>query len=454
MKIIKSIPREERYFEETIVTEGNVDASTEYGVINVFDEFDYQTVLGFGGAFTESAAYNYSLLTDAQKKEFMEKYFSRENGIAYNFGRTHINSCDFSLDIYSYVEDGDKDLTTFNIERDRQYIIPFIKDAMSYCDDELVLFASPWSPPAYMKVNEDVVRGGEVKDEYKGTWAHYYAKYIKAMAAEGITISAITIQNEPNARQSWESCSYTPEEERDFIEQYLLPALDDEGLSDIKIMIWDHNKERVYDRTKRIFSSKVVEERVWGVAHHWYSGDHYEGLRLVHERYNKPLVSTENCGNITADLLTLAERYGKEICEDFNNFTAGFCDWNLLLSDQGGPFHNRSDKTTACAGVVFEDKSSGCYAPVLYDTVRKELIYTPIYYYIGHFSKYVQRGAIRTATTKYDEKLFSIAFKNPDGSFVLVVINSADQTMPVVIRHNDVCTETELEAHAVMTILL
>ena len=454
MKIIKSIPRQDIYFSESTIENGNLPSSTEYAVINVFDEFEYQTVLGFGGAFTESAAYNYARLTEAQKKDFLEKYFSRENGIAYNFGRTHINSCDFALDVYSYVEDGDKDLSTFNIDRDRQYIIPFIKDALAYCNEEITLFASPWSPPAYMKVNEDVTRGGELKDEYKGVWARYYAKYIKAMAEEGIVISAITIQNEPNARQSWESCSYSDDEEREFIEQYLLPTLDEEGLSDIKIMIWDHNKERVYDRTKHIFASKTVEDRVWGVAHHWYSGDHFEGLRLVHERYNKPLVSAENCGNISENVFSLAERYGKEICEDFNNFTAAFCDWNLLLSHQGGPFHNRSDKTVACAGVVFEDKSSGCYAPVLYDTEKKELIYTPIYYYIGHFSKFVQRGAIRTATTKYDERLFSIAFKNPDGGLVLVVLNTADRAMPIVVRHNGVCTETELEAHAIMTVLL
>ena len=454
MKIIRSVPRENRYFEEEFVENGNHSSSAEYAVINVFDEFEYQTVLGFGGAFTESAAYNYSLLTPAQKQDFLEKYFSRERGIAYNFGRTHINSCDFSLDIYAYVENGDKDLSTFSIDRERKYVIPFIKDAVNYCGEEIILFASPWSPPAYMKKNEDVTYGGEVKDEYKHVWARYYAKYIKAMAAEGVVISAITIQNEPNACQSWESCSYTAETEREFIEQHLIPVLDEEGLSDIKIMIWDHNKERVYDRTKHIFASQAVEERVWGVAHHWYSGDHFEGLRLVHERYNKPLISTENCGNITADLMTLTERYAREICEDFNNYTAGFCDWNLLLSDKGGPFHNRSEKTVSCAGVVFEDKSAGCYAPVLYDTEKKELIYTPIYYYIGHFSKFVQRGAVRTATTKYDEKLFTIAFKNPDGSLVLVVLNTADRAMPVIVRHEDVCTELELEPHAIMTAIL
>ena len=123
MKIIKSIPNENRYFEEVIIEDGNIDSITEPAIINVFDEFEYQTVLGFGGAFTESAAYNYAQLTDEQKKDFMIKTFSRKDGIGYNFGRTHINSCDFSLDIYTYVERGDRDLSTFNIERDRKYII-------------------------------------------------------------------------------------------------------------------------------------------------------------------------------------------------------------------------------------------------------------------------------------------------------------------------------------------
>lgn len=454
MKIIKSIPGEGRYFEESLLEAGNAPERSETGIVNVFDEIEYQEMLGFGGAFTESSAYNYSLLTDEQKKAFMEGYFSREKGIGYNFGRTHINSCDFALDIYTYIEEGDKELETFNIDRDRRYIIPFLKDAMAYCAEELVLFASPWSPPAFMKDNESPIRGGSLKEEYKEVWARYYAKYIKAMAGEGINISAISVQNEPMAKQTWESCYYSPEDEREFIEKYLSPVLESEGLSHIKIIVWDHNKERVYDRSKKIFSSPAVKERVWGVGHHWYTGDHFEGMRLVHECFDKVLISSENCGSINEDAAALAERYGKELCGDFGNFTAAFCDWNLLLSQQGGPFHNRSAKSTACAGIVFEDKSSGCHAPVLYDTEKKELIFTPIYYYIGHFSKYVARGAKRVASTKYSEHIHAVAFKNPDGQIVLVVMNAADKTLPVVVRHNDVCTKTMLEAHAIMTVLL
>ena len=356
--------------------------------------------------------------------------------------------------IYTYIEENDFELKTFNIDRDRKYIIPFIKDALQYCSEELTLFASPWSPPAFMKDNESPIKGGSLKEEYKKTWAKYYAKYIKAMAEEGITISAITVQNEPKAIQPWESCYYSPEDEKEFIEKYLAPTLDAEGLSEIKIIIWDHNKERVYDRSKRVFASETVKNRVWAVGHHWYSGDHFDGMRLVHEQFGKVLISTEICGSIRDDVNTLAERYGKEIIGDFSNFTSAFCDWNLLLSENGGPSHNRNAETTSSAGVIYEDKSCGCYAPVLFDTKNQELIFTPIYYYIGHFSKYVQVGAKRIATTKYDERLSVIAFKNPDNSIVLVIMNTADQTMPAVIRHNDICTRIDVEAHSIVTAIL
>ena len=454
MKIIKTIPLEHKFFEEEVVENGNKSAGTESGVINVFEEFQYQEVIGFGGAFTESAAYNYSLLSDEQKKEFMENYFDPVKGIGYNFGRVHINSCDFSIDLYTYVQDGDTTLESFNVDRDRKYVIPFIKDAQKHTGEGLFLFASPWSPPAYMKDNEYPFEGGSLKEEFKPVWAHYYAKFIKEYQKEGIKIAAVTVQNEPIAKQSWESCYYSPEDERDFIEQYLAPALDEEGLSDIQIIIWDHNKERVYDRAKKIFTSKAVEERVWAVGHHWYSGDHFDGLRLVHERYNKKLISTEICGVITDNALEVAENYARELCGDFNNYTSAFCDWNLLLNEWGGPFHNRCRQPDATEQLVYENKGIGCYAPVLYHSVEKKLIYTPIFYYVGHFSKFVKRGAHRIATTKYSDTMQACAFENPDGSLVLILANISDRSLPATVRHNDVCTGFTMPAHSIATVLL
>ncbi len=454
MKIIRTVPNEKVYFKSEILDKGNAPECLEMGIINVFDEIEYQQVIGFGGAFTESAAYNYANLTDAQKKQFMELYFDKDKGIGYNFGRIHINSCDFSLDIYSCVTDGDITLESFNIEREKKYIIPFVKDAQKYSGEPLTIFASPWSPPAYMKDNESVIRGGKVKEEFKAVWAKYYTEYIKAMRQEGIDIWAITVQNEPIAKQSWESCYYSADDEREFIEKYLIKALDDADMNDIKIIVWDHNKERVYDRAKKIFVSEMVKNRVFAVGHHWYSGDHFDGMRLVYEKFGKICISSENCGGISDDPLMLAERYGKELCGDFNNFTAAYCDWNLLLSDKGGPFHNRGEKTTSCAGIVFEDKSEGCHAPILYNTEKRELEVTPIYYYIGHFSKYVKKGAIRIATTKYCEQIHTCAFKNPDGKIVLIMINVSDMELPAVIRHSDVCTETTLPPHSAATVIL
>jgi len=454
MKLYRTVPGQGIYHREEDLTSGNEKESRERGLICVYDEVKYQSILGFGGAFTESSAYNYSLLTDAQKQEYMEAHFGTD-GLNYNFGRTHIASCDFSLDIYSHVESGDSDLSTFSLDRDRKYIIPFIRDAQKYTGTQLMLFASPWSPPAYMKDNESAIKGGCLKEEYKALWAAYYCRYIQEMEKEGIEIFAVSVQNEPKAVQTWESCSYSAAQEAEFIEKYLAPALDANGLSHIKIIIWDHNKERVYERARDTLQSPVVRERVWAVGHHWYSGDHFEGLRLVHEQFGKTLISTEICSVINEDVNEAAERYGIELCEDFNNFTAAFCDWNMLLDEKGGPYHNRNKPPKKLAdGRIFEDKSRGCYAPVLYHTDTKTLEYTPIYHYIKHFSKFVQRGAVRVATTNHDCRMHSCAFQNPDGSLVLVVVNPTDERLPAVIRRNGECTGTALEPHSIITVLL
>ena len=449
-----SIPAQNVYFQEEELQFSFDNDKMEGRVVNLFSEVEYQEMLGFGGAFTESAAYNYAQLTDEQKESFMKSLFTRKEGIGYNFARMHINSCDFSLDIYSYVEKGDMTLETFDLSRDEKYIIPMVKDALKYTDEEIFLFASPWSPPDYMKENESPIRGGALKEEYKAVWGRYYAKYIQEMAKRGITISAITIQNEPKHCGPWESCYYSAAGEREFIEKYLVPALDEAGLSHIKIIVWDHNKERVYDRAKKLFESKTVYNRVWAIGHHWYSGDHFDGIRIAHEKFNKPLISTEICGDINADVQSLAERYGKELIGDANNFTAAFCDWNLMLSDKGGPFHNRNAETVSCAGIVYEDKSSGCYAPILFDTEKRELIYTPIYYYIGHLSKFVEKGAVRLGTSSYHEKIRTAAFRNPNGTIVMIIMNEMNYEMSVNLRYNDDGAAHKLPPHSIETIVI
>lgn len=454
MTVITTCPAKNRFFASSEIPMNNVPEKTEKAVVNLFEDVCYQEVVGFGGAFTESSAYNYSLLSEEDKVRFLKAYFDPDEGIGYNFGRTHINSCDFSLERYTYVKEGDRELSTFDISHDRKYIIPFLKDAQKYCREDLILFASPWSPPAFMKDNGSMVHAGSLLEEYKTSWAHYYAKYIKAYAECGIRISALTVQNEPIANQRWESCYYSDRDEKQFLQNYLIPALDEEGLSDIRIILWDHNKERVFDRSRNILRSRVLKKRVWAVGHHWYSGDHFDGLTLVHEILHKPGICTEFCRSIRQPVQQVAEQYGKEICENFNHFDIASCDWNLLLDQNGGPFHDRTAETESVPGVIHDVVDGGCYAPVLYDKKTGKLVFTPIYYYIGHFSKFVRRGATRIAVTKYTDALHVCAFRNPDGTLVCILQNSCDLDLPVTLRLDGKCTGIQTEAHSVSTLLI
>ncbi len=450
MRRIESCLGEQTFFREDQVEMNGLPSQTEGAIINLYDDVRYQEILGFGGSFTESSAYLYSCLSREDQRRFLELYFHEQRGIGYNFGRTHINSCDFSLGVYASAEEGDSDLAGFNLEREKQYIIPFLKDVLAYCKQELVLFASPWSPPAYMKDNGRMCGGGKLLPEYKHVWARYYAKYIKAMAQEGIKIRAVTVQNEPNASQLWESCTYSAKEEEEFIDRYLIDALQSEGLEDVQIIIWDHNKERIYDRAKTILHNPRVNEHVWAVAHHWYSGFHFEGLRLVYEQLGKPTICSEFCGPITQNVNSLAEQYGIEMCGNLNHSNIASCDWNLLLDEKGGPYHNRTAKTQEGG---FEQKDVGCYAPILYDTQQNRLVVTPIYYVIGHFSKFIQRGAVRVATTAYHPHLYTCAFVNPDGSRVCVILNPTDEHLPAVLRYHDGCTEIGMKPHSIVTLV-
>ena len=186
----------------------------------------HQTFLGIGAALTDAAAETFYKLTEEQQKLFMEAYYSVDKGIGYSLGRTIIHSCDFSSGSYTYIEEGDADLKTFNIEHDREFRLPFTKLAIAAAGGKLTMYASPWSPPAFMKTTNNMLQGGKLKPEFYQPWANYYAKFIKAYEKEGIPIWGLTIQNEPMAKQTWETCIYSAEEERDFLKNYLGPTLE------------------------------------------------------------------------------------------------------------------------------------------------------------------------------------------------------------------------------------
>ena len=410
-------------------------------VIKVYPELQEQTMEGFGGAFTEASTVCYDSLTEAAKQEFLEGCFG-ENGLKYNVGRLHMNSCDFALGNYAYVEEGDDDLHTFDISHDRQQIIPLIKKAMQcHGEEELSLLVSPWSPPAYMKTNGEMNHGGKLKEECYGLWADYYVRFLEEVRKEGLNIRYLTIQNEPEAVQTWDSCIYTAEEEGIFAAKYLIPALKKAGLGDIQVFIWDHNKENMYDRAKGSFGVEGCREGVSGVAMHWYTGDHFDGIRAVKRAFpEKKVFFTEGCVEYSrfADSgeIQKAEMYAHDMLGNFKAGVEAFFDWNLLLSVEGGPNHVGN----FCAAPIMCDGKGG---------MEKRLSY----YYIGHFSRYIRRGAKQVMNTCYTDTLETVAFVNPDGSRAVVILNRSDRDMPVYLCEEGQGTALWVGAHSIQTVV-
>ena len=432
-------PQKEAVFEQGI--------HQENFVINIAPDRKYQTILGFGGAFTETSAYNYSKMSEASKRKIIEAYFDKEKGLGYNFCRTHIHSCDFSLSRYTYVEENDEKLATFSIDRDRQYIVPFVRAARAAADD-LWLFASPWSPPGWMKDNNDICHGGRLLDKYYGVWAEYMARYASEYQKEGIPLFGMTVQNEAAAWQTWESCLYTAREEAVFVRDHLRPALNRAGLGDVKIMIWDHNKERIYERMQESFSVPGAADDVWGVAFHWYSGDHYAALDMAHEAFpDKPLVLSEFClGASRQEEITGAhsswngvELYARELIGNFNHYMAASVDWNMVVDEDGGPYH---------------DRVGGCKAQIVVDPENDAVFIEPTYYSVAHFSKFIRRGAVRVGSSSFSEDVKAAAFENPDGELVLVALNCARKSQEVYLRLGDGTAKVKLPAKSLSTFVI
>jgi len=404
--------------------------------IIVDSEKRYQEIIGFGGAFSEAAAYTLSRISKEKRQEVINSYFSPEDGLAYTLGRVHIQSCDFSLGNYTYVEENDIELETFDISHEDQWVLPLIKDAIKTKGGEIKLMATPWSPPPWMKSNGEMNHGGKLLPEYRKVWAKFYTKFIKSYQNEGIDIWAISIQNEPAAVQTWDSCIYTAEDERDFIIGYLGPIMKEEGLDDVKILVWDHNRDIIVERVKPIMDDPEAAKYVWGTAFHWYVSEEFENVGKVHELYpDKHLLFTEGCqeGGCKVGEWFTGERYGRNMIGDLNNWTEGYIDWNLVLDEKGGPNH----------------VGNYCDAPIIVDTETEELHYNSSFYYIGHFSKYIKPGAIRIGLEFTNDKLIGTAFLNIDGSRVVVVMNETDQAEIFNLSFEDKVASLKLPAHSI-----
>ena len=366
----------------------------------------------------------------------MEDYFS-DKGLGYSLCRVPIGSCDFSLSPYSYLKNSD--LATFSISKDELYVIPMMKEALKR-NPQLKLLASPWSPPAFAKTNKMLVLGGKLLEKYHEFYAKYLTKFVLEYEKRGIKIDYMTVQNEPNAIQIWESCLYSAEEEAKFVKDYLYPEFVKNGLK-TKILAWDHNKERLFSRAKEVYS--IAENCISGMAMHWYSGDYFEEIELTRQQYpNQLLIHTEGCTGFShfrkEDEVQNGQIYAHDMIGDLNAGVNGFMDWNLVLDNKGGPNHKRNY----------------CNAPIMLNKDNSGYIKNLTYYYMGHFSKFIKPGAKRIGFSKFTSNMEVTAFKNPDESVVVVLLNRNEKNEEFNLHFNGEIFHDNLDGHAILTFVI
>ena len=406
-------------------------------LIDIDSSGQCQEILGFGGAFTESACTVLAALPEDEREAILQAYFHPWDGIGYRLARTHVNSCDFSLGNWVCWEGPE---STLDLSRYERSIFPAIRGAQRIAGDPIRLLVSPWSPPAWMKTSGQMNHGGSLLPSRRDTWAQALCDWIQGSQQAGITVWGLTVQNEPAAKQVWESCLYSAQEERDFVRDHLGPALQEAGLDRQRLLVWDHNRDAVYQRAQVVLSDPDAARYVWGTGFHWYSGDQFENLDRLHHAFpDKHLLFTEGCweGGVRLGRWDRGERYAHHIIGDLNHWTEGWLDWNLALDRRGGPNH----------------VGNWCDAPIIVDTDRGTWTRQSAYWYIGHFSRYMLSGARRLFSTQAGNGLESVAARNPDGSLVIVVCNRGDKPLSAALRIDGVWAALTVPAHAIQTLI-
>ncbi len=456
---------------DQLTTKTEFNPSDSASSIKILPEQKFQTITGFGGSFTQSSAHLLNGLSKEKRKEVIDAYFSDE-GARYSLTRTHMNSCDFSTEQYFYAPVADDmNLDSFSIEHDRGDIIPFIKEAMAVSSDGFNIISSPWTAPPWMKDNNHHV-GGKLLPKYYEPWALFYSKYLDAYKAEGIDIWGLTVVNEPHGNgNNWESMHFSPKEMTDFVRDYMGPQLEKDG-HDVKILGYDQNRAGIKEWVDEMYKDEASSKYYSGTAIHWYESTYEvfpEDLQYAHNKApNKYLIETEGCVDSEVpkwkddnwywskeatdwgwDWATEKDkylhpkyapvnRYARDIIGCLNNWVDGWIDWNMLLDKQGGPnwFKN------------------WCVAPVLVDTETDEVYYTPIYYTMAHFSKFIRPGALRIGMETDDKDLQATAAQNPDGTIAIVVFNEDNRAKNFTIELNGSSKSISIDPQAIQTIVI
>lgn len=440
--------------------------------VEVNPDEKFQTITGFGGSFTEASASLLNRLSAVNRKKILNAYFS-EDGANYSLTRTTIASCDFSLSNYTYAKvENDLALKHFTIEDDKADIIPMILEAKSISKEGFHIIASPWSAPPWMKDNKNYV-GGKLLPQFNDTFALYFSKYLAAYKKEGIDIWGVTVINEPHGNgNNWESTHFSPEEMTHFVQNHLGPKLEKDGWGSTKILGYDQNRAGLKEWVDAMYKDEKTSKYYAGTAIHWYESTYEvfpEDLQYAHKKApNKYLIQTEAC--VDSEIphwqddawywkkeatdwgwdwasekdkylhpkYAPVNRYANDIIGCLNNHVDGWVDWNMVLDTQGGPnwFKN------------------WCVAPVIVDPEKDAVYFTPLYYVMAHFSKFMRPGAVKIGCTINSNEVVATAVQNPDNSIALVVFNPSEQAHSLEINLNNIKNTISINAKALQTILI
>lgn len=399
-------------------------------VLFIDPDSTFQTVLGLGASWDHATCENLFKLSEPARNEVVKRIVDPTEGIGMNLMRLCIGASDFIGEPYYTYDDLpageiDPELKRFSIEKDRAYLIPIIKKSMEYNPD-LLFFASPWSPPAWMKTS-GMLGGGALKTEYYDAWANYLARYIEAYANEGIPIHAITVQNEPEMEhQAYPTTRWTGEEQRDFIRDHLGPLFKTKGIKTL-IWCWDHNwNDLGFART--ILSDEAAAAFTDGTAFHLYEGKVDAQSTLKTQYPDKEIYFSEGSVFNVAGTST--------IINIFRNWSRSYNAWVTVLDENRKPNRGPHSASSTC----IELKKN------------LDVAYRPDYYLYGQFMKFVQRGAVRISSGLQEERLFNhLAFHNPDNSIVLIAANVSRKPQSFSVTCDNVIFRAELPARSVGT---
>lgn len=408
--------------------------------ITVDDSRKYQQIDGFGASLTDSSAWLlWNKLTAQQRKEALEKLFSRSKGIGLSVLRQPMGASDFAIEDYSYDDvppgETDPELKKFSIDHDRAYIIPILRDALAL-NPKLKIIASPWSPPGWMKTSDSMIRGALLPSAYE-PMAKYFVKFIQAYEAAGIPIFAVTMQNEPlNIPNDYPGLGMTAGEQIVFLRDHMAPAFHNASL-ETKIMVFDHNWDLI-DFPIKVLSDSKAAAAAAGTAIHCYGGS-VTAQSELHSRFPDKDIWLTECSGGEWQKGKLLEQQARLIIGATRNWAKSVVLWNLALNQDHKPFLGGC---TTCRGVITVNDS----------VTPSQVIETVDFTALAHASKFVEPGAYRIDSNSFGEGSFEdVAFRNPDGSIVLLVLNSANTSTELNIEWRGQYASYKLGAAAVAT---